>query len=87
MTDVPTQTHPLAFLLAFLADVTLSVTMPVSLLVIWRLVIGPLGVVESVICVVVGLVGYVFARGVVLPRRLFVSRGDVDETPERPPPP
>ncbi|MDS0295068.1 hypothetical protein [Halogeometricum luteum] len=60
--------------------------MPVSTLILWRVVIGPLGVAESVVCVVVGLVGYVFARGVVLPRRLFVSRGDPEE-PKRPPPP
>lgn len=86
MTTVPTQTHPLAFLLAYLADVSLSVAMPVSMLILWRVAIGPLGVVESVICVVVGLVGYVFARDVVLPRRLFVSRGDADP-PKRPPPP
>ncbi|ELZ31507.1 hypothetical protein C474_09407 [Halogeometricum pallidum JCM 14848] len=83
---MPTQTHPLAFLLAFLADLSLSVAMPVSTLIFWRVAIGPLGIVESVICVVVGLVGYVFARGVVLPRRLFVSR-EVDDAPKRPPPP
>ena len=83
---MPTQTHPVAFLLAFFADVSLSVAMPVSTLILWRVVVGPLGVVESVVCVVVGLVGYVFARGVVLPRRLFVSRGDPAE-PKRPPPP
>ncbi|WP_089883184.1 hypothetical protein [Halogeometricum limi] len=83
---MPTQTHPVAFLLALFVDVSLSVTMPVSVLIFWRLALGPLGVVESIICVVVGLVGYVFARGVVLPRRLFVSRGDPD-APERPPPP
>ncbi|MDS0300490.1 hypothetical protein NDI76_17210 [Halogeometricum sp. S1BR25-6] len=83
---MPTQTHPLAFLLAYLADVSLSVAMPVSILILWRIAIGPLGVAESVVCVVVGLVGYVFARGVVLPRRLFVSR-EVDDAPKRPPPP
>ena len=82
---MPTQTHPLAFLLAFLADVSLSVALPVSMLILWRVAIGPLGVVESAVCVVVGLVGYVFARGVVLPRRLFVSRG-VEDAPKRPPP-
>lgn len=68
-------------------DVLLSVSMPVSLLIIWRLAIGPLGVVESTICVIVGLVSYIFARGVVLPRQLFVSQGDAANEPERPPPP
>jgi hypothetical protein len=84
---VPTQTHPVAFILALFMDVTLSVAMPVSVLIFWRVALGPIGIVESVICVVVGLVGYVFARGVVLPRRLFVSKGEDAGEPERPPPP
>lgn len=84
---MPTQTHPLAFLLSFALDVTLSVAMPVSVLIFWRVALGPIGIVESVICVVVGLVGYVFARGVVLPRRLFVSQGEDAGGTERPPPP
>lgn len=84
---MPTQTHPVAFVLAVFMDVTLSVAMPVSVLIFWRVALGPIGIVESVICVGVGLVGYVFARGVVLPRRLFVSQDEAPADPERPPPP
>ncbi|WP_242492716.1 hypothetical protein [Halogeometricum borinquense] len=84
---MPTQTHPVAFILAVFMDVTLSVTMPVSVLVFWRVALGPIGIMESVICVVIGLIGYIFARGIVLPRRLFVTQGDDAKEPERPPPP
>lgn len=84
--DVPTQTHPVAFLLGVFVDVSLSVATTISVLILWRVAVGPLDVVESVVCVVVGVIGYVYARGLVLPRGLFVSREPETGARERPPP-